>query len=218
MRKVIKWENITVKQFQQVYKRFEEIAADNSLDDMEKAGKAIEALFEMTAKEVDELTISEFNHKSKICTDILDGKIPGKAVRITKPLKQRYKIIYKVNEIKHGKYTEISHFAKKPIENIHFIMASVVTPINWFGRKSRKEITHKEIADEMLNARIIDVYHACVFFCKLFNGLMESIKPYLLGEMMETGLTKEAAEVLLDISSSILGGSSVPEKSQHSKA
>jgi len=204
--------------FQEVYKRFEEISADSSLDDMEKAGKAIEAFFEMTPEEVDELTISEFNHKSKICTDILDGKIPGKAVRTTKPGKQRYRIMYKVNEIKHGKYTEISHFAKKPIENIHFIMASVVEPINWFGKVSKKEITHKEIAEEMLNARIIDVYHACVFFCKLYLSLMENLKPYLLGEMMATGLTKEAAEVLLDISSSILGGSSVPEKSQHLKA
>jgi hypothetical protein len=213
MRKEINWSTITVRQFQEINK----ISIDESLEEIEKVEKAICTLFDLTPEQVGELTVGEFNRLSRNANEILNGMIPGKPVRTIKPAKQRYRIVYKVTEMKHGQYAEIMHFSKKPIENIHFIMASIVKPINWFGISVKKNQNHKEVAEEMLNARIVDVYHACVFFCKLFTHLMESTKPFLVSEMMSRGLTKEQATDLLSASPNILAGSIALGKLQHLK-
>lgn len=208
MRKEISWSTITVKQFQEVLK----ISNTEGLDETDRAGKVVSILYEMTPEQIDDISVFEFNRMAKRCSEVMDSQIPGKPVRTVKPGRQRYKINYKVTDMKYGQYAEINHFCKNHIENLHFIMASIVTPVNWFGRAQEKN--HKEVAEEMLNARLIDVYHTGVFFCKLFVSLMQNIRPYSIVEMMKIGITRELATALHDFSLNSLAGSIAQEKWQ----
>lgn len=180
---------------------------------MEKVERAIAILYDLTERQVEELSVSEFNGYAKESAFVLTPKIPGKPVRQIKVGKRRYSIIYDPTKLRHRQYVEIIHFGDRPIENMHLIMASVVQPVTWYGKRLKNEAEdHPAIASDLLGARVIDVYHTCVFFCKLFANLISSIRVYLVTQMMMEGMRKEDAMMLVDSSRSAMDGFIPPNR------
>jgi hypothetical protein len=210
----LSWSDITVQQFLDIHR----LSLTQDLDEMEKVERIICILFDKTEQEVENLTMLEFRELASQCGFILTGQIPGKPVRQIKVGKKRYSITYDPTKLRHRQYVEILHFGDKPVENMHLIMASIVQPVTWYRRKLRNEAEdHPAIASDMLNARVIDVYHACVFFCNLYVSLMENIKDSLVLEMMRKGATKDQAMALLNCSQTAMAGFIQPAKWQHLK-
>lgn len=210
--KKLSWETITVEQFQAVY-----IASkDPKLDEMGKLENLISVLCKIPIAEVNELTMTEFKDLSRYCSFALDIEIiPGKPVRTLKANGRKYGINYKVTEMKHRQFIETTHFGEKPIENMHLIMASIVQPINRWGRWLKNEASmHELISSDLLQARLIDVYHSCVFFCKLYLNLINNIMPSLIAEMTDKGMTDQQAREVLEVSQGILAGCITQEKWQ----
>ncbi len=218
----MKWENISVAQFQEIYK----LSQSADLEDVDKVTRAICIVFNKTEREVEELTISEFNDLAKKCSFLFNDEVPGKCANIIKVGNKKYGIQYNPQKLRHRQYVEILHFSDKPIENMHLIMASLVTPMKrkrilfiptWLeGRNEAKD--HDEISADMLNARVIDVYHACIFFCKLYANLIEVMRDFLVVEMMNKGVKKEEAENLITASRNAMAGFTQQGKSQHLRA
>lgn len=204
------WNNITVQQYQEVYR----LAISKDLDDMEKLCKAIAILYDLTESQVDELSVLEFSKQAKQIEFIFNtSEIPGKPVRTIRIGKRKYAIPYKISELTHGQYIDILHFSEKPIENMHFIMARLVQPLQWglFKKKNKAEEIH-EVAEEMLSARLTDVYHSCVFFCKVYLNLIKAMEVSLIAEMTrEKKMTPEQAKALLNYSIESMAGFITPK-------
>lgn len=202
--KQLKWEDLTVQQFQDIYR----LSLATDLDETDKVARAICILHDMTESQVDEMTITRFNELAKQCAFVMKGNIPGRPVRVIRIGRKRYRVNYKPSTLRHRQYVEIIHFSDKPIDNMHLCMASLVEPVTWYGRcLPNKAEDHQVIASDLLQARVIDVYNSCVFFCKLYSSLIDNIAASLIAEMMMAGMTREEAILLLRTSQSAMDGS-----------
>lgn len=207
----LSWESITVQQFQDIYK----LSLNTNADEMTKVERVIGILFDKTEQQVENLSMSEFKDYANQCAFIMSGDIPGKPIKKLKANGKKFYINYDPKTLRHRQYVEMLHFGKKPMENMHLIMASVVQPVNWFGVRGKNDAdNHDEIANDLLNARVIDVYHSCLFFCKLYINLINNIKAYLAVDMMSQGLTMNQAQELVRTSMSVMGGFIAHEKWQ----
>lgn len=204
------WEKVTVEKYQAIF-QLSEIK-----DEMDRVIAAISILFDKSETEVNDMTVQEFNEYAKKCMFIF-GDIPGKPVKTFKANGKKYAICYDVTKMRFRQYAEISHFGSDTVGNIHLIMASIVQPVNWIGKRKRnKAEDHLIISQDILKARFIDVFHAMVFFCSLFRSLIKSSKDYLVLKMMEElKMESYEAEMLLQDSMRDMDGFFQRIKSQH---
>jgi hypothetical protein len=197
------WENITLQQFQDIHR----LSLTANIDEIEKLSRVICILYNKTEAQVDEMSILGFNELAKDCKKFLStDTIPGKPVRSFRVGVKKYAINYRPTELKHRQYVEILHFSDKPVENMHNIMASLVTRVKWGFKIRNKASNHEEIASDMLNAPLFAVYHSCVFFCKLYRDLIEHTRDFLIKEMMSKGATRNQATRLLTNSINAMDG------------
>lgn len=206
----MEWKDITVGQFLDLYR----LSITSSDDDITKAQRAICILYDKTEKEVDEMMLGEFNKLSADAARFLTRDIPGKPVKQIRVGKNRYNIIYNPKKLRHRQYVEIVSFGDKPIENMHYIMASLVEPVNWLGMRRRNEASeHERISQDMLNAPVVHVYHSCVFFCNLYVNSMLRIQDYLVEQTMKQNPQIKRTEVLrlLKLSTDVMAGF-IPQK------
>lgn len=197
------WSTLTVGQFLDLYR----ISTDKSLEEMDKLEQAVGVIYNLTPREVEDLSMGKFTELSKQAAQFLTEKIPGKPVRIIKTEKRKYLITYNPASLRQRQYVEILHFGSKPVENMHLIMASLVQPITWYGRRKKNTAEdHPNIASDLLTAKVVDVYHACVFFCKLYINLIKNIRVSLEQQMITQGVTKEQASAAIQISIDAMAG------------
>lgn len=187
------WDKITLGQYQDIYK----LSKDESYDDVERIARAISIMYGLSEAQVDDLTVPKFNELGKSCAFIMTEDIPGKPVKSFCVGTKKYAINYKPSTLKHRQYVEILHFAEKPIENMHYIMASLVNPVRFGFKLKNKADDHSKVADDMVNAPFSVIYHSCIFFCKLYKSLIEHIQPYLMQQMMNKGMTSGQAKKIL---------------------
>lgn len=167
------------------------------IDDMEKVERIICIIYGMTAFEVNNLTVERYNEYAKDCGFLLTEEVPGKPKRFIKLGVKKYGIIYNPAKLKQRQYVEILSYSGNPVDNMHMIMASLVQRVRFGFWKKNKVDNHKDVAEDMLDSKITDVYHTCVFFCKLYANSIVAMKDYLAKEIMKSGVKKETAEVLL---------------------
>lgn len=209
--KTLSWSNITVQQFQDIHR----LSITPDIDDFDRVERAICILFDKTESQVDDLLVSEFEALARQCSFALTEQIPGKPEKKISAGGKQYAITYDPTRLRHRQYVELITYSEKPFDNMHLIMASLVQPVKWGMRKKNRAEDHQVYATDMLNARLIDVYHSCVFFCKLWISLMERIRASLVVEMMKKGMTKETALELLNCSINGMAGFIQPGKWQN---
>lgn len=203
------WANITLSQFQDIYR----LSLSKDVDDMGRVERAIAILFNKTEREVEDLTIQEFNHYATKCSFLFNQEVPGKPVKYIRVGTRKYAIVYDPKKLLHRQYVEIVKFSEKPVDNMHLIMASLVRPVKFgfiWGKNTVDQ--HEAIAADMLEVKVCDVYHSCVFFCKLFSSSIEAIKGFLVLEMTRKGMTTDQAEALVVSSLRAMDGFIQPKK------
>lgn len=208
MKLIPTWDDVTVQQFLDIYK-----LNDSSLSEMDKIERVICILFDLTQQQVDDMPMSEFTQKCRIAGFTLNTPIPEKPVRYIKVGKRKYAITYDPTKLRHRQYVELMTYGTNPTENMHLIMASIVEPVNWYGRKLKNNVDdHAAIASDMLQAKVVDVHNANVFFCKLYVSLIANIKDYLVSQMMmNSNMTREKSESLIMASINAMAGF-IPQK------
>src|SRR5215208_188239 len=120
--KINSWSDITVGQFIDL----QQLSKQKDADELDQAEQAIAIMYGLTAKEVEELHISEFNSYARHCTDIMTSKIEGNPKKIIKGNKGKYRVIYDPKKLVHRQFVEVQHFSENMTDNIHNIMASIV--------------------------------------------------------------------------------------------
>ena len=204
---------MTIKQFQELYY----VATSEDMD-LDKSIKMVGIVTGKTPEQVEKMSMRKFNilcgavhnHFKIFEKDLLKGK-PKKIVRVGKRF---YRINYDVTKCKSSTYVEVSTFSTDIIQNLHKIMASIVTPVKF---KWGRWVEHEELASDLEQMDFEVAYHAAVFFYTLFNVSMRVIQPYLVNEMTKKGIAKEKAEEILMISQNILDGFIMPKWSLTSK-
>jgi hypothetical protein len=205
----MEWKDLTVGQFLDLHR----LAITADVDDITKAQRAVCILYGLSERQVDDMLISEFNQKSSEAVRFLTKDIPGKAVRRMRVGKNVYSIQYNPKKLTHRQYVEIISFGEKPIENMHYIMASLVEKVKWGTKRKNKAEEHERIANDLLSAKVVDVYHSCVFFCNLYVNSITRIKDYLVQETTKKNpkITVTQANELLQLSVDVMAGF-IPQK------
>lgn len=202
----MKWNNISVWQYQNIVKTL----ANKEADEIDKSFKLIGIVYNMTENQVDSLTQAEYKAKLKEC-DFLNSMPEGKPVQIIKVNGKRYRPIYDVTKMPFGRYVESKAFVGDIYGNLHKLGATMVMPQkrNWLGLWVDDKYDagkHEEYAEDMLQANFQDVYFSLVFFYQVFRNWIEVTRDYLVAKMMITGQTKqECSQVVADLCS-ILDG------------
>ena len=202
----MKWNNISVWQYQNIVKTL----ANKEADEIDKSFKLIGIVYNMTENQVDSLTQAEYKAKLKEC-DFLNSMPEGKPVQIIKVNGKRYRAIYDVTKMPFGRYVESKAFVGDIYGNLHKLGATMVMPQKrnllglWVDDKYDAS-KHEDYAEDILQANFQDVYFSLVFFYQVFRNWIEVTRDYLVAKMMITGQTKEeCSQVVADLCS-ILDG------------
>lgn len=197
------WETITVAQYQELYR----LSLSTGLDEFTKVENAVCILYNLSENEVGDLNIQKFKeYASNIAFVFSKETIPGKAQKYLKCGTKKYKVNYRVTDLTHGQYVSLQHFSEKPIENMHYILACISNPVRFGIKFKNKTSKHLKYSQDLLNARMIDVYHSSVFFCKVYTNSIKAIRGYLENQMIMTGATKKEAASLLNHSINAMDG------------
>ncbi len=202
------WQEITIMDFLQINDLIK-----SDLDNIDKVAGIVAIL---SSKELDELLTIDLRVFEKLAKEIdfIYREIPKmKLENHYKINGVDYTIQYNMNKLTTQQYIDLLHLSNKNIdENIHKILSLFLIPSKMkktlFGKKYVAEkygsYDVQEVADIILNNFSIQTANEImVFFCKVFENLMEHIVHYL-GKQMKTiskdkNLTLEQREKLMDI-------------------
>lgn len=208
---------MTIKQFQELY-----FIAQNKEYDFDKSIKMVGVITGQTPEQIETMPMGKFN---KVCQRIQKqfyvfdkNLLKGKPKKLVMVNGRFYRINYKVDKkpITAGKYVEVLTFGTSIVENLHKVMASIVTPVTFMGKPYYRE--HNEIASDMESVNFEAAYHAAVFFYTQYKVSMQLIQPYLVKELTPMGVEKEAVIQTLSNLQSILDGFTMPKWSLNTRA
>jgi hypothetical protein len=196
------WDKINVYQYQQFAEALKET------DPIEQNVKLIAILNNWTINQVDQLSVERYiAEKEKL--KFLSEEITGKPVRFIKVGKKRYRCIYDIRKIPAARYIESKHFLGDYVGNLHKLAASMVIPqkrfLFWFVNAKYDASRHEEYSQDMLEAKISDVYQSVVFFYHVYRNWIEVSKVYLVRELSKEMTKDQAIEVVANLISSMDG-------------
>lgn len=179
--------------------KFQKLQAIASLEseELEKASRLVQVLLDKSADEINEMHIKDFTMLCDKLKAIFDIKIEAATAsapsNVIKANGKRYFINYEIKKpFNTGRYIEVLTFSKEdPILNMHNILASICTPMQWSWRKLKyiktdyDVLSHEQYADDLKEADFRHGYHAMVFFYLFLTNLTESSNPSLDREITQ---------------------------------
>lgn len=207
------WHKISVWQYQQIYKAYN--TKDKNDTDLDLDTRLIAIVNNMTEMQVDSLPLSKYSELKKTIS-FLNEPISSKAVKYIPISKtKRYKINYDVSRMPFARYIESKVFSQELYENLHKLAATMVIPqernkLGFWVNKPYDASRHQDYADDMLEARFIDIYNSLVFFYQVYRNWIEVSQGYLVAKMMEAKMTQEQATEVVRSLCNILDGSIAP--------
>jgi hypothetical protein len=167
----------------------------NRLDGFDADYHMVKALTGLSDEEVDAMPIPEFKKALAKSAFMLTTNFGKPRTKFTIDGVE-YKINWRIELKTAGQYIDLTHYCKKPFENMHYIM-SVLT---FFGKYTPDEVEERaKIFYEKLTMDV--VYPICLFFSKVLNDSMIDIQAYLIKDM-----NKKIKDLQTMIPSQIIGG------------
>jgi len=189
------WQDLNLFQYQQLVNAFK---ID---DDIDKTVKLISIITGNTENEVLSMSIADFN-KAKESLNFLAEEIEGKPVKYIDVNGKRYKCIYDVRNIPAARYVESKVYGADLVTNIHKLAATMVMPMKktLFGWRLDKydASKHEEYAQDMLEARFVDVYHSAIFFLSVFLNLIKCSEDFLIQNLKEMKIPSDQTKAVQD--------------------
>lgn len=203
------WKDITLFQYQQF------IEASKIEHPLDRIDRQIAILNNWTPNQVNDLSVEQYNEQVTRLK-FLDEEITGKPVKYLKIGKKRYKCVYDVRKMPSARYLESKAFQTDLVGNLHKLAASMTIPMKktLFGWKEDKydSLNHSIYAEDMLEAKFVDIYHSIVFFYHVYRIWIEVSKDYLREVLKVKGI-EEAEKAVADLLN-FMDGSMPPHKLQ----
>ena len=163
------WDKLTVGQFISLY----DIEVNANLIIIEKQQKMLSIVEGKPESYYDTFKyrdlITEYGEKLSFFDNIPETK----PVDFLQVGGKRYKFVHELNEITAGQYIDILAFSGE-IMQLNKIAACFFLPMEGKRYQPYGKIPHDMVADELLDAKFIEVYGCMLFFCQLFSELISN--------------------------------------------
>lgn len=179
------WDKLTVGQFISLY----DIELSEQLNVVEKQQKMLAVVEGKSEEEYDTIKyrqlVQDYAEKLEFFNNIPECKpvdyllVNGKS----------YKFCFELTEITAGQYIDINHFSGQ-IMQLNKIAACFFLPMKGDRYMEYGTIPHEVVAEELLDARFVDVYGCMLFFYHLFKELISDT-------ITSSNLTEETRAALL---------------------
>lgn len=198
---------LTVGQYQELFR-----IHTSKDDDLDKVIQSVAVLTGTTPKQVEEMTLLEFNLASAEIAVIFSGE--SVSVHPPKYLTlhgKKYAIEYNVRNLNAGQYIEIQSWIKggKMIENMHKVIASLIYPVSIWSKGKNDSAEHEINSEFVLDCNYLQVQAVCVFFSLLWNNSIKALVPYLKKDLIRK-IPKSQQEEVIAALQTALDGSITP--------
>jgi len=163
------WDKLSVGQFITLY----DIEVNANLNIIEKQQKMLAVVEGKDESEYDGYKYRDLMHEYADKLSFFDNMPEAKAVDFLQVGENRYKFCHEISEITAGQYIDILAFSGE-IMQLNKIAACFFLPMEGDKYKGYGVVPHDVVADDLLNAKFLDVYGCMLFFCQLFNELIGS--------------------------------------------
>lgn len=202
------WNDITVKQYQQLYPI---LTQDNSQkSDLDLLVEVISICEGLAVDEIDSWPYKKLLEKQNEYLFLSDLDFDKTAKSFINANGKRYHFVHEVEKMPAARYIEAKTFAAGDIiTNLHTIMASCVMPMRkkWYGWIDDKydARNHAQYAADLQHAKFCEIYNCVVFFCQLYGGWMIHSRAYLVNVYSQTMTVSEAEELVNVLCNSMAG-------------
>lgn len=162
------WDKLTTRKFIQLY----DIETNANLFLIEKQVKMLSVIEGKDESEYDNIKYGKLIELLNDKTSFYDHMPQTKPVDIIESNGKQYRFIHQVEKITAGQFIDISHFGGNMLE-LHNAIACMVRPMKNGKVLKYGSVPHNEVAEDMLDAKFIDVHGCIVFF---YHLLMEFTK------------------------------------------
>ena len=181
------WDKLTVGQFISLY----DIEINANLNIIEKQQKMLSIVEGKPESYYDTFKyrdlITEYGEKLSFFDNIPETK----PVDFLQVGGKRYKFVHELNEITAGQYIDILAFSGE-IMQLNKIAACFFLPMDGKRYQPYGKVPHDIVAEDLLDAKFLDVYGCMLFFCQLFNEL---ISDTIISSVMNQDLAKRAVDL-----------------------
>ena len=181
------WDKLTVGQFISLY----DIEINANLNIIEKQQKMLSIVEGKPESYYDSFKyrdlITEYGEKLSFFDNIPETK----PVDFLQVGGKRYKFVHELNEITAGQYIDILAFSGE-IMQLNKIAACFFLPMDGKRYQPYGKVPHDIVAEDLLDAKFLDVYGCMLFFCQLFNEL---ISDTIISSVMNQDLAKRAVDL-----------------------
>jgi len=181
------WDKLIVSQFISLY----DIEINANLNIIEKQQKMLSIVEGKPESYYDSFKyrdlITEYGEK----LSFFDNMPETKPVDFLQVGNKRYKFVHELNEIIAGQYIDILAFSGE-IMQLNKIAACFFLPMEGKRYLPYGKVPHDVVAEELLNAKFLDVYGCMLFFCQLFNEL---IADTIISSVMNQELAKKVVDL-----------------------
>jgi hypothetical protein len=184
------WEKLSVRQFIELY----DIEKNSNLFLIEKQVKMLSIIEGKDEREYDGIKYGMLLEKLNDKTSFFDNIPETHPVDIIEVNGNKYKFVHEVDQLTAGQFIDISHWGGNLME-IHNAAACFMRSMK--GNKILKygSIPHNKIAEDLLDARFVDIHGCLVFFYLLLTEFtkltLDSLKLKEENQMMLTNLLRD---------------------------
>jgi hypothetical protein len=161
------WDKLTVGQFITLY----DIEGSEQLNIVEKQQKMLSIIEGKPETDYDAIKYRELVEQCATKLAFFNSVPDCKPVDYLTINDNRYKFCFELTEITAGQYIDITHFSGQ-IMQLNKIAACFFLPMKGDRYMEYGTISHEVVAEDILNARFIDVYGCMLFFYQLFKELI----------------------------------------------
>ena len=180
------WNKLTVGQFISLY----DIEVNANLNIIEKQQKMLSILEGREESYYDGYKYRDLINEYGEKLAFFDNMPEAKSVDFLQVGENRYKFVHELNEITAGQYIDILAFSGE-IMQLNKIAACFFLPMQGKKYLPYGKIPHDIVADDLLNAKFLDVYGCMLFFCQLFNELISNT---ITSSMINPDLAKRVVD------------------------
>lgn len=179
------WNELSVGQ----YITLLDIEQNQQLNIVEKQQKQLAVVENKDEEEYDNIKYRELIQKYYDKLSFLNEIPQTKPLDYIETKTRKYKFCFELNEITSGQYIDINTFSGNLME-INKIAACFFLPMEGDKYLEYGTIPHDKVADDLLDAKFIEVYSCMVFFYQLFKELISDT-------IISSKITKEQKEMLM---------------------
>jgi hypothetical protein len=179
------WNELTLGQYISLL----DIEQNQGLDIVEKQQKKLAIIENKDEEEYDyikyRLLVQMYHEKLAFLNELPQAPVCDYIETKTR----RYKFCFELNEITSGQYIDINTFSNNFI-NMNKIAACFFLPMEGDKYMPYGMIPHDKVAEDLLDAKFIEVYGCLVFFCRLLKELVNDT-------IISSTITEQAKQTLI---------------------